>query len=301
MIRFAIPLVLLVFVGCAGPPAIDAPLKVTRDVSFSVDGGVHRTGLPALPAGSGSTESTATEAPPTFEGRVRLVRLDPTTAEAVLGVPCFGAEAKVAAAADVDRVLAELEAGSHVTLAADTRLFLARGQRGAMRVSNEFAYVASFDLDAVAGAAILDPVVETETVGMQVALRADYDDESGPWDVAVELDVADVNRPVPHVAIHPPGGMMTTVEIETPVFGRVGLDSYARLEVGDAFVIFVPSPDGAAILMVSVTPARAAGAQPADPASERDLGLSAKPGFDDLPILERVPGLADRFARPPAR
>lgn len=301
MKRPAILLALPLAVGCITRPAVDAPLKVTRDVSFSVDGGVQRTGLPGLPGVFDPPAFEPADGPPTFEGRVRVVPLDPTTAELVLGAPCYGAEAKIAAEADVNRVLAELEAGANVTPAADSRLVLARGQRGALRIVNEIAYVGSFDLEAVPGAAILDPVVLTEPVGMQVALRGDYADENGPWDVAVELDVAEVNRPIPQVTIRPPGVVGENVQIETPVFGRVGLETSATVAAGDAIVVFVPSPGGDGVLMITITPARASATPPIDAESAGDVELSAKPGTADLPILMRVPTLAERFGRRPER
>jgi len=111
--------------------------------------------------------------------------------------------------------------------------------------------VTGFDLQAVPGATIVDPVVETREFGLRVEVMAEFDDDAGPWKLAVAIEDVEPYRPTPIVELAAPA-TGTPITIQTPIFNRVRVESEGTVDHGQALVIAGPDAANPGDILLAV-------------------------------------------------
>ncbi|MFG0317640.1 MAG: hypothetical protein ACF8XB_10220 [Planctomycetota bacterium JB042] len=244
----AVPLLLLV--GCGTLAPTPTPMRTLERLPVRCEGGTTSEALSVAPDVPALPSADA----PILPVSVHLLRMEAETATEAFGVRFPGVDAQIVDAEDASLVLRRLLDDRRVQHLQSSDLALADGRRGFLSVSNEVAYVTGFDLKAVAGACIADPVVETRGFGTRAEVEARFDDAEGPVAIDLSLESVEPYRPTPVVAIAAPGSG-ERVEVQTPVFNRVRLDTSARIPVGGVLVL--AGPDAAApgdVLVTIVAP-----------------------------------------------
>lgn len=167
-----------------------------------------------------------------------LVRVDGATGRDLLGEQVPGATGRILGAAESQRLRSLFPSGSEALLLDEATLSLASGQKGYIGVQHEMAYIKEFALLAVHGAAIADPIIGKADTGVQAQVECIFDSESGPFELAIRLHKASVDRPIAVTEL--PGLTTFSMQVQTPVFAHVEMSARTVLERGQSLLMIGP-------------------------------------------------------------
>ena len=202
-------------------------------IEHAVEAHVAReAGAPPPPPPAGDADR------PLVEVETRIVRLAPDAAAAALGWSPGATLALCVSRADALALCDDL-ARRGLATDADvqvSRLLIHPGEDTTVSSVNQVAYVERFALVAGDGTLIADPEVAVADDGILLGARAGEPDPKGRRELALELVVATIQRPIRSQSVALPGALHR-VELQTPVTTRQRLTAGANLGADEALVV----------------------------------------------------------------
>lgn len=239
------PLALVSLVGCGAFAPQIAPMRTLERLPARCEGGTTQDDLSAAEPTFTSSDG------PFLDVGVHLVRMSADAATAAFGVRFPGVDAQVVDESDAAHVFQSLRDDGELVMIQRATLSLASGQPGHLALTNDVSYVTGFDLVGVAGATIADPVVESREFGTRAEVTATFEDPDGPWAFGISLESVQPYHPTPIVKLAAPG-TGAPVEVQTPIFNRVRLETDASVRPGRLLVLAGPDAGRPGDVLVAV-------------------------------------------------
>ena len=188
-----------------------------------------------------SEEAPAATETPQFEIGCELIRLDAGTAARLFDWSPADPKARTVDMARIRELLDSEDLAGRISLITTPSVLLIDGQRGAVTVCNQTAYISHFDLLMAEGCAVADPVVDVISDGVFLDLRATSPPGSARVQLELDLEVVKLHRPIPVVEVAAPGSS-ARVAFQQPVLSTQRLTTSA--DVGPTECLILTAFDG---------------------------------------------------------
>lgn len=224
------------------------PLESFENIELAYDGAVSSRGLPGIPLLENDQ----------LDGEVvqiecQVFEIDRDSAAQVIGPEQFYLRADRVDRDAAQRLFDELGAEGAHDLALNPILSLHRGGQGHITVTNQTAYVESFEIRTQGAATIGDPVIGVAHDGLLMEIEAKPGEFGSPLEFHFQLSMAQLQRPIQETTSRMPG-LHIPMTIQTPIYAtqRIGLDT--TLGSSEALLVGpLPAFDGDRPLLILIT------------------------------------------------
>lgn len=229
------------------------PIQSLGPLEFDYAGEISSTGLPE-PAGFPRDAAVDDGKESDFlRLRARVVSLPREMSAEVLGPEFTAQQARLVGRAAGETLFERLEAIPHSSVEHAFELKVRRGTSSHASVSNQTAYVESFDLRITGGLAFADPCVRTARDGMQLTLETEDGAAGSVAGYRLELRVSQLQRPIAESKGNLPG-LDTPIRVQTPLFTSQALAMRATTSEDEACLLGpIPWFDDDGVLLVLIT------------------------------------------------
>ena len=201
----------------------------------------------------------------------RIYEIDKDSLSELFGSPQGWLRADRVDRARAEALFSELGARLYQNPFLSPKLTLRRGDRGYITVSNEVAFIESFELRPTGHTTLGDPKVGVARDGFGVEIESSEGDAQAPCEFNFRLSLAQLQRPIQEATSRLPG-LHTPMTVQTPIFATQQVELKTELREQDALLVGpIPAFEGDRSLLVMVTVC------PVEPKLEADPGDAVAP------------------------
>lgn len=244
-----LPILFLGSCGSTGPQKLEIePLDSLESIELAYNGAVSLEGLP--PHQWTTEDALGGE---TLRLQCKIYEVDPVNAAQVFDPAKMHLRADRVDREGAERLFEEFGAQEAQGLAFSPTLSIHRGGSGHIAVTNEFAYIESFDLETFGHTTIGDPQIGVGRDGLLIRIQTAEGEDGSPCAFDFCLDLAHLQRPIQEVTSTLPG-FHTKMTIQTPVFATQRIELATVLGDDEALIVGpVPAFQGDRTLLLMIT------------------------------------------------